>query len=337
MADSQNIYEIEYNRLQEEIPEVRKRLLNACSTLKKYFVDRDDVIDAMFTAASAGEPALLIGEPGTAKSDLVIKFAETSKAKENDYFEYMLTKFTEPNELLGPIDIDRLKAGEYFRRIEGKLPVARIVFLDEIFKSNSAILNTLLTVLNERKFYQNGMPVPVKMVVFFGATNEIPAFGELDALKDRFALKLPCQSVRADKFDELMESGLRNEIFRTFNEKPWQNLCETDDFLKIKAYIERTIAGLDGKTHDNSLKRDRELFFDDLYPQFVSLLDLLESEMRVRLSDRKVIKLYKLIRTHSFLFHGGEIRPSDLLLLRFTADTEKTNALIRERIQQRLI
>jgi len=337
LADSQNIYELEYSKLQEEIQDVRKRLLNACSTLKKYFVDRDEVIDAMFTAACTGEPALLIGEPGTAKSDLVIKFAQTSATKENEYFEYMLTKFTEPNELLGPIDIERLKAGEYFRRTEGKLPVARIVFLDEIFKSNSAILNTLLTVLNERKFYQNGMPVPVNMIVFFGATNEIPTFGELDALKDRFALKLPCSSVRAEKFDELLEFGLRNELYRTFNEKPWQNLCTTDDFLKIKAYVERTIAGLDGKTHENPFLRDREIYFDDLYPQFVSLLDLLESEMRVKLSDRKVIKLYKLLRMHAFLFHGGEIRPSDLLMLRFTADTEKTNNLILERIHQRLL
>ena len=248
----------------------------------------------------------------------------------------MLTKFTEPNELLGPVDIDKLKQGQYFRRTEGKLPEAQVVFLDEIFKSNSAILNTLLTVLNEKKFYQNGVATPVKMSVFFGATNEIPVHNELSAMKDRFLLKLPCKSVHDSELDSLLELGIRNDIFRTFNERPWASICNIDDFVKVKAFIERTISGLDGKNHENAFNHDRELYFSEVYPQFRAVLTLIEKEMHIKLSDRKVIKFYKLLRTYGFLMHGGEVRPKDLLLLRFSADTEEDIARISEQLHQRL-
>ena len=107
----------------------------------------------------------------------------------------MLTRFTEPSEIIGPIDINQLREGRYIRREQGKLPTARLAFLDEIFKSNSAILNILLTIINERKFYQDGVPQPVRLRVLFAATNEVPEQGELAALKDRF---VP-QGRRADR------------------------------------------------------------------------------------------------------------------------------------------
>jgi MoxR-like ATPase len=131
-----------------------------------------------------------VGPPGTAKSDLVVKFVESLGLGGGDYFEYMLTKFTEPSEILGPIDIDQLKQGRFIRRTKAKLPEARVAFLDEIFKSNSAILNTLLTIVNERKYYQDGEPVPVALRMLFAATNDIPEQSELDALADRFVLKV---------------------------------------------------------------------------------------------------------------------------------------------------
>ena len=94
------------------------------------------------------------------------------------------------------IDINQLRDGRYIRREQGKLPTARLAFLDEIFKSNSAILNILLTIINEKKFYQDGEPQPVRLRVLFAATNEIPEHGELGALKDRFVLKAESLSVQ---------------------------------------------------------------------------------------------------------------------------------------------
>src|SRR6266516_2558497 len=143
-----------FEHLQEEAEDLRKRLDRFRKSLGRFFVQKQDLIDLMVVAAVAQEPLLLVGPPGTAKSDLVLKFKDALGIADEDYFEYMLTRFTEPSEIIGPIDIAKLREGRYVRREQGKLPTARLAFLDEIFKSNSAILNILLTIINEKKFYQ---------------------------------------------------------------------------------------------------------------------------------------------------------------------------------------
>jgi MoxR-like ATPase len=175
-----------FEELQEEAEALRKKLDRFRTSLGRFLIGKQSLIDLMVVAAVAGEPLLLVGPPGTAKSDLVLKFKDALGLRDEDYFEYMLTRFTEPSEIIGPIDISELKGGSYIRRIEGKLPTCKLAFLDEIFKSNSAILNILLTIINERKFYQDGIPTPVPLRVLFAATNEIPEQAELAALKDRF-------------------------------------------------------------------------------------------------------------------------------------------------------
>ena len=119
------------------------------------FLDKQEIIRLMTVSAIAGEHMVIVGPPGTAKSAMIDMFAKLIDAR---YFEYLLTRFTEPNELFGPVDIAAFREGRYTRRLEDMLPTAEIVFLDEIFKSNSAILNSLLHVINERKF-QNGPEV----------------------------------------------------------------------------------------------------------------------------------------------------------------------------------
>src|SRR4029079_10377507 len=200
--------------------------------LCRFFVQKQEIIDLMCVAAVAQEPLLLVGPPGTAKSDLVLKFKDALGLGEGDYFEYMLTRFTEPSEIVGPIDISKLREGRYIRREHGKLPTARLAFLDEIFKSNSAILNILLTIINERKFYQDGVPQPVNLRVLFAATNEVPEQTELAALKDRFPLKIQSRSVQDDHFSALIDMGLQGESYRGLNQKPWaEGHCGLDDFL----------------------------------------------------------------------------------------------------------
>src|SRR5258708_29248303 len=175
----------------------------------------------MVVAAVAQEPLLLVGPPGTAKSDLVIKFKDALGLPDDEYFEYMLTRFTEPSEIVGPIDIAQLREGKYIRREQGKLPTARLAFLDEIFKSNSAILNILLTIINEKKFYQDGMPMPVRLRVLFAATNEVPEQAELAALKDRFCLKAESRPVQETYFTQLIDAGLQGEGYKGLSQKPW--------------------------------------------------------------------------------------------------------------------
>src|SRR3954470_5809129 len=227
-----------FDELQAEAEELRTRLNRFRTSLSRFFVQKQELIDLMLVAAVAQEPLLIVGPPGTAKSDLVLKFKDALGLGEGDYFEYMLTRFTEPSEIVGPIDISKLREGRFIRREQGKLPTARLVFLDEIFKSNSAILNSLLTIINERKFYQDGVPVPVRLKILMAATNEIPEHAELGALKDRFCLKAACRSVQDRFFVELIDAGLDGQTNKDLNQKPWaEGHATLTDFLKAHRYL----------------------------------------------------------------------------------------------------
>src|SRR5690348_18200264 len=224
--------------LREEAEGLRGRINRFRTSLGRFLVAKQELVDLMVVAAVAQEPLLLVGPPGTAKSDLVLKFKDALGLTEGDYFEYMLTRFTEPSEIIGPIDINQLREGRYIRREQGKLPTARLAFLDEIFKSNSAILNILLTIINEKKFYQDGVPQPVRLRVLFAATNEVPEHGELAALKDRFVLKIESRSVQDERFAELIDMGLQSESYRGLNQRPWaEGHCSLDDLIRVNRYL----------------------------------------------------------------------------------------------------
>ena len=314
------------NELQPEIEEIRKRINTLRINLSRYFIAKDEVIDLMVVCTLAQEPLLLVGPPGTAKSDLILKFIQAIGLGQGDYFEYMLTKFTEPSEIIGPVDINKLKEGRYLRRVEGKLPECKVAFLDEIFKSNSAILNTLLTIINERKYYQDGQPVPVNMKMLFAATNEIPELAELGALKDRFTMKIESASVMDNHFDELLEFGLANESYKAFNQRPWENLASMEDFIKLKVYLDYLLVNKDDEHKQDSY------FPEPVFVLFKRMIKTLQREDKIEISDRKVIKLYKLIRARAFLFHGGVVTKDDLVMLRYIPDRLQDFIPVREKV-----
>jgi MoxR-like ATPase len=324
-------------QLEPEIDDIRARILQHRRGLKEYFVARDEEIDLAILCAVAQEPLLLVGPPGTAKSDLVVKLTESLGLGAGDYFEYMLTKFTEPSEILGPIDIQVLKEGRYLRRTRGMLPDCRVAFLDEIFKSNSAILNILLTIINEKKFYQDGVPEPVPLRVLFAATNEIPEQNELGALKDRFVLKIQSRSVAEEHFQELIDAGLQNEAFRNLNQKPWvEGHCTLDDLLKANRYLTLLFSRRqgDGRGEDQN---DRHLFFpDDVFREFQRLVKTLVREDRIFISDRKLVKLYKLFRVRAWLLSGGTVSRDDLRLLGYLGETIQEIEHLRDKVPQLL-
>lgn len=323
--------------LQPEADELRKRINRFRQSLGRFFVNKQEIIDLMAVAAIAQEPLLLVGPPGTAKSDIVLKFKDALGLGEGDYFEYMLTRFTEPSEIIGAIDIKELRDGRYIRRKAGKLPTAKLVFLDEIFKSNSAILNILLTIINEKKFYQDGVPEPVPLRVMFAATNEIPEQGELAALKDRFVLKVMSRPVQDSHFQELIDAGLRGEAYKGLNQKPWmEGHCTLDDLLKANRYLTFLFAR---KTTDKAGEdvTDRHLFFpDDVFREFQRLVKTLVREDRIFISDRKLVKLYKLLRVRAWLFGGGSVGRDDLRLLAYLGETHQEIELLREKVPQLL-
>jgi MoxR-like ATPase len=284
----------------------------------------------MVVAAAAQEPLLLVGPPGTAKSDLVLKFRDALELQNADYFEYLLTRFTEPSEILGPIDINELRAGRYMRRERGKLPTARLVFLDEVFKASSAILNALLTVINERKFYQDGVAVPVKLKILFAATNEVPEHAELGALKDRFCLKAACRPVQESHFVELLDAGLEAQTARDLNRKPWaEGLASLEDFMKAHRYLTMQMSRKEPK--------DRDTFFrDEIMREFRRVVRTLVREDEVFVSDRKLIKLYRLLRTRAWIVHGGAVEREDLVLLSYLGETREEIDLLEEKVPRLL-
>src|SRR4051812_45847303 len=156
--------------------------------MKQAFVGKDEIIDLMGVCLVAAENLFLLGPPGTAKSLLV---HDLGRRLEGRTFEYLLTRFTEPNELFGPFDIRRLREGELVTNTEGMLPEASLVFLDELLNANSAILNSLLGALNERVFRRGRETRALPMLMAGGARNRLPGEEGLNALFGRFLMRVP--------------------------------------------------------------------------------------------------------------------------------------------------
>lgn len=166
---------------------VHSKILALRSSLQSAFCERDREIDSLLIAALAREHILLLGPPGTAKSELARAFSGAIQGAQ--HFEWLLSRFSTPEELFGPVSLSALKADRFTRVTTGKLPEAHVAFLDEIFKANSAVLNSLLASLNERVFHNNGHPVAIPLLTCVGASNELPESAELGALWDRFLLR----------------------------------------------------------------------------------------------------------------------------------------------------
>jgi MoxR-like ATPase len=178
--------------------EIRNRLLSL-------FVGRETEILASLVSLASGEPLILVGPPGTAKTALIETLAKLINAK---YFYYLLTKFTEPDELLGPLDILALREGRYERITKNRLPEAEIVFLDEIFKASSAIRNILLDIILNKRYLNGAEYKKLPMISLFTASNEISTDVEDQAFYDRLTLRVFVKYVSSDLWPELVEKGV---------------------------------------------------------------------------------------------------------------------------------
>jgi MoxR-like ATPase len=271
-------------------PQVVQRLSQVARTLEGTFLGKSETVRLMLVAAVAGEHMLLVGPPGTAKSALVRMFA---KLVDSRYFEYLLTRFTEPNEIFGPIDITAFRTGQYQRRMEGMLPQGEIVFLDEIFKANSAILNSLLGVLNERLFTVGSNVVKVPLISAFGASNEVPNDEDLMAVFDRFLIRLRSDNLDSYHFQELLSRGLAHEASKISGEydalKP---LLSANDLRALQL------------TFAERLRK----FPDEFLAQYKGLVFQIRAE-GVSISDRRAVKMLKLFAANALLDGRMATRP----------------------------
>jgi MoxR-like ATPase len=283
--------------LDAEALRVGHKLREVGRALDQRYLDKGELVRLLLVTLVAGEHMLIVGPPGTAKSALVRHMARLIDAR---YFEYLLTRFSEPNEIFGPIDIKAFREGVYLRRVEAMLPGADIVFLDEIFKSNSAILNALLSILNERRFFTGSASIKVPLSSLFGATNEVPNDDALGAVFDRFLVRAPSENLDSFHFHGLVERGIQAEIegLRGETEAPVKPLVT---LAEIRALQLRLAAVLQ--------------FPEEFLARYKSLCFQIRSE-GVSLSDRRIVKLLKLCAASAILDGRAVVDDGDLFVLR---------------------
>src|SRR5574341_181308 len=255
--------------------------------LRGEFFERDDVIDGALSALLSGSHVLLIGPPGTAKSLLAHEICKSVTGAK--YFQWLLTKFTTPEEIFGAVSLKGLENDEYRRVTSGKLPEADIAFLDEVFKASSSILNTLLTIMNERIFYNGMERIQVPLITLFGASNEIPSEeDELEALYDRFLLRYVVDYIREDFRFLKMIQGIMVDRKRTLITAEELNHCQ---FLTTKVFTPAHI---------------------------LKLISRIRHELRKKgiiLSDRRYKQSILLLKARAYLDGRSEVMESDLNML----------------------
>jgi MoxR-like ATPase len=263
--------------------------------MKRAFVGKDEVIDLLGVALVAGENLFLLGPPGTAKSALV---QELGRRLAGRTFDYLLTRFTEPSELFGPFDIRRLREGDLVTNTEGMLPEADLVFLDELLNANSAILNSLLTALNERVLRRGRETRALPALAVVGASNHLPEDEALGALFDRFLLRARCDNVPDERLEEVLDAGWR---------------------------LERRDAPDAAVSPDQLRALQRRLSTVDLAPVRAPLVSLVRRARAagIAVSDRRAVKLQRLVAASALLCGREAARRSDLWVVRNVWDTDE--------------
>ena len=262
--------------------------------LKAKFVGKDDIIDLMAICLVARENLFLYGPPGTAKSAMVNEMAKLLNGKN---FEYLLTRFTEPNELFGPFDIRKLREGDLVTNTQGMLPEANLIFLDELLNANSAILNSLLMVLNEKVFKRGHEKKKLPVALIVGASNHLPEDEALQALFDRFLLRAYCDNIDVDLLDQVLDAGWKMEDKNAAQEVP---SLELEDVFELQSKI-------------------TQIDLSKIRPTYLELIRKLRNA-GIAISDRRAVKLQRLIAASAIICKREFAVSSDLWVLRYIWD-----------------
>ena len=282
---------------------LQPKLAALLKDLNKNLYNKENSIKLILLAVLAGESAFLLGEPGTAKSLIAHRISEgfedldTTKPENAGcvkYFEYLMSQFSTPDEIFGPVSLQALKNDEYKRITDNYLPKAQFAFLDEIWKASPAIQNSLLTILNEKKFQNGFESQKVPLQGFVAASNELPAKNEgLEAIFDRFLVRIIEDPISSDSTFFKMITSKKDTNTQIANKidgsklKLLQEKAEEVEFPENLFEIIRNIR-LEIKNYNKSIKEDDEPFLvsDRRWKKIVGLL-----KMSAFLNDRKEINL----------------------------------------------
>ena len=271
--------------------------------------EKETEISLSLLAALAGESIILLGPPGVAKS-MVARQLKTA-FREAQSFEYLMSRFSTPDEIFGPVSIQKLKTSDtYERAVEGYLPTADVVFLDEIWKAGPAIQNTLLTVINE-KLFRNGnreMHLPLKLLV--AASNELPAKGEgLEALWDRFVIRIESRPIKLEKNFRAMLLEVKSEEQRVKKQssaaegKANSNAITAEEYAEWTECIDKIGVKIEVLDAISAIRKSlRAVNVDDA-----------AERRNIYVSDRRWKNIVRLLRTSAFMQDREKVDICDLL------------------------
>ena len=290
-----------------------ERFKQLLGEMNRGIYEKETEISLSLLAALAGESIILLGPPGVAKS-MVARQLKTA-FREAQSFEYLMSRFSTPDEIFGPVSIQKLKTSDtYERAVEGYLPTADVVFLDEIWKAGPAIQNTLLTVINE-KIFRNGnreMHLPLKLLV--AASNELPAKGEgLEALWDRFVIRIESRPIKLEKNFRAMLLESHADFSGSTGVLGHADFADNADFSDLKITAEEYAEWAE-KICKIGVKEE---VLDAISAIRKSLravnVDEAAERRNIYVSDRRWKNIVRLLRTSAFMQDREEVDICDLL------------------------
>lgn len=284
----------------------RRLTTEVLASLKTAFVGKDEIVDLLGVCLAGGENLFLLGPPGTAKSAIVQQLA---RRIEGQVFDYLLTRFTEPNELFGPFDIRKLREGELVTNTEGMLPEASLVFLDELLNANSAILNSLLMVLNERVFRRGRETRRLPLLMVIGASNRLPEDDALAALFDRFLLRVRCDNVPQEQLADVLAAGWKLDQVSELSPA-----MSVEEIRHVQTLI--PLVGL-----------------AKIGQPYVHLIHKLRLA-GIPVSDRRAVKLQRLVAASAVLCGRLEADSTDFWVLRYIWDVDEQREVIAAIVNQ---